>query len=54
MSISFRKFFEGNKSEIEQMVGNAVPVKLAAYVAQAITAYRCDKKGGKRGFTSTG
>lgn len=31
--------FEGNKSEIEQMVGNAVPVNLGAFVARAILRY---------------
>jgi DNA (cytosine-5)-methyltransferase 1 len=29
----------GNKTEMEQMIGNAVPVKLAEYVADALGAY---------------
>ena len=31
--------FEGNKTEIEQMIGNAVPVNLAKYVASAVASY---------------
>lgn len=31
--------FQGNKSELEQMIGNAVPVKLAEYVAVCILEY---------------
>ncbi len=31
--------FQGNKSELEQMIGNAVPVKLAEYVAGCILNY---------------
>jgi DNA (cytosine-5)-methyltransferase 1 len=31
--------FSGNKSELEQMIGNAVPVKLAEYVARCILEY---------------
>ena len=31
--------FKGNKSDLEQMIGNAVPVKLAEYVAQCILEY---------------
>ncbi|MBR1469519.1 MAG: DNA cytosine methyltransferase [Prevotella sp.] len=31
--------FVGNKTEIEQMIGNAVPVNLAKFVATAITKY---------------
>jgi DNA (cytosine-5)-methyltransferase 1 len=31
--------FQGNKSELEQMIGNAVPVKLAEYVALCIREY---------------
>ncbi len=34
--------FQGTKSDLEQMIGNAVPVKLAEYVARAILDYqRC-------------
>lgn len=31
--------FQGSKSEAEQMIGNAVPVKLAEYVAKCISEY---------------
>jgi len=31
--------FNGSKTHLEQMIGNAVPVKLAEYVAQAIKKY---------------
>jgi len=31
--------FEGTKTDIEQMIGNAVPVKLAEYVARCIRVY---------------
>lgn len=31
--------FQGNKSDLEQMIGNAVPVKLAEYVARCILEY---------------
>ncbi len=31
--------FEGNKTDIEQMIGNAVPVNLAKYVANSIMRY---------------
>lgn len=34
----------GSKTEIEQMIGNAVPVKLAEFVANAITQYVKDNK----------
>ncbi len=34
--------FFGNKSDLEQMIGNAVPVKLAEYVANCINEYRKD------------
>ncbi len=32
--------FEGTKADTEQMIGNAVPVKLAEYVAKCIQEYR--------------
>lgn len=32
--------FEGNKTNLEQMIGNAVPVKLAQYVAETIQIYQ--------------
>ncbi|BAY30378.1 type II DNA modification methyltransferase [Nostoc carneum NIES-2107] len=35
--------FHGNKSELEQMIGNAVPVKLAEYVARCILEYIQDQ-----------
>lgn len=31
--------FEGSKSDLEQMIGNAVPVKLAEYVANRLLSY---------------
>ena len=36
--------FEGKKTNVEQAIGNAVPVKLAEYVAKCIVDY--DKKEG--------
>ena len=38
--------FEGTKSNLEQMIGNAVPVKLAEFVAKSILDYGEDKKLG--------
>ena len=38
--------FEGSKTNLNQMIGNAVPVKLAEYVANAIMEYDCSIKGG--------
>jgi len=35
--------FLGNKTDVEQMIGNAVPVNLAKYVAQCIQQYRHDQ-----------
>lgn len=35
--------FLGNKSDVEQMIGNAVPVKLAEYVAHCILEYIEDR-----------
>lgn len=32
-------WFEGTKAEVEQMIGNAVPIKLAEYVASSINDY---------------
>ena len=34
--------FNGNQAEIEQMIGNAVPVNLAAHVARALNSYIAD------------
>ena len=31
--------FKGTKSAVEQMIGNAVPVRLAEYVAKAIVSF---------------
>ena len=31
--------FSGNKTDLEQMIGNAVPVELATYVARRVLAY---------------
>ena len=39
--------FFGNKSDLEQMIGNAVPVKLAEYVANCIKEYQADVQGNK-------
>ncbi|MBI5182433.1 MAG: DNA cytosine methyltransferase [Nitrospirae bacterium] len=36
--------FVGNKSDVEQLIGNAVPVKLAEYVAKCIKEYSKIKK----------
>ena len=38
--------FEGSKTNLNQMIGNAVPVKLAEYVANAIMEYDRSIKGG--------
>jgi DNA (cytosine-5)-methyltransferase 1 len=42
---TFPKTFKlaGNKSDLEQMIGNAVPVKLAEYVANCILEYIEDR-----------
>jgi DNA (cytosine-5)-methyltransferase 1 len=34
--------FQGSKSDLEQMIGNAVPVKLAEYVAKCLRSYLRD------------
>lgn len=36
--------FEGTKSNLEQMIGNAVPVKMAEFVANAILEFADDKQ----------
>lgn len=41
--------FEGCKTDLEQMIGNAVPVKLAEYVAQCLVQYLKDRA---RSFSS--
>ncbi|MDB9314867.1 DNA cytosine methyltransferase [Spirulina sp. CS-785/01] len=40
--------FQGNKSDLEQMIGNAVPVKLAEYVGRCILEYIEDSAKKKR------
>lgn len=35
--------WEGSKTDIEQMIGNAVPVKLAEFVALSVIEYICEK-----------
>ena len=40
--------FEGTKTNIEQMIGNAVPVNLGAYIADAIFRYSGEKRCEKR------
>jgi len=37
--------FVGSKTDLEQIIGNAVPVKLAEYVAQCLKTYIADKNG---------
>lgn len=39
--------WEGKKTDLEQMIGNAVPVRLAEFVAMCIKEYANDKKLGK-------
>ncbi len=39
--------FFGNKSDLEQMIGNAVPVKLAEHIANCIKKYQTDFKENK-------
>lgn len=34
----------GNKTDTEQMIGNAVPVQLAEFLARALSEYLCDSK----------
>lgn len=42
--------FEGTKSDIEQMIGNAVPVNMAKFVAQCILEYIEDQQRDKQEF----
>ena len=43
--------FEGSKTELEQLIGNAVPVKLGKYVAEALKNYIINSKiSGKSNF----
>lgn len=39
--------FDGSKTDLEQMIGNAVPVKLAEFVAKCIREYINDRQEGK-------
>lgn len=39
--------FNGNKTDLEQMIGNAVPVKLGEYVANCINEYISDRKNNR-------
>ena len=39
--------FRGTKSNLELMIGNAVPVKLAEFVAMSLREYINDAKNGK-------
>lgn len=39
--------FAGSKTDLEQMIGNAVPVKLAEFVARCIIEYCADRENGK-------
>lgn len=39
--------FTGNKTDLNQMIGNAVPVKLAEYVASAILAFDKNQRKGE-------
>jgi DNA (cytosine-5)-methyltransferase 1 len=41
-----RFVFEGAKTDLEQMIGNAVPVRLADFVANCILEYVSDKRDG--------
>ena len=44
-----KKFrLDGTKTDLEQMIGNAVPVKLAEYVAKAVTEFCDDNKMGNK------
>ena len=39
--------FNGSKTDLEQIIGNAVPVKLAEYIANCIKEYISDRKNNK-------
>jgi len=45
--------FTGNKTEQEQMIGNAVPVKLAEYVAKCILEYISDNNKNRQKRTTS-
>ena len=38
--------FAGSKTDLEQMIGNAVPVKQAEYIARCISSYISEKGNG--------
>ena len=44
--------FQGSKTDLNQMIGNAVPVKLAEYVASALMSY--DRKAERRNNNENG
>ena len=47
--------FVGTKTDLEQMIGNAVPVKLAEFVGSALRSYATDKTAGavkENGFSA--
>lgn len=46
--------FEGAKTDLEQMIGNAVPVKLAEYVAKSLIQYILEKLFLHNNSTQTG
>ena len=44
-----KKFnWTGSKTDLEQIIGNAVPVKLAEYVANCLLEYLTDRNSGKK------
>ncbi len=43
--------FNGTKTDLEQIIGNAVPVKLGEYVANCINEYIADRKQNKAIYT---
>ena len=44
--------WQGTKTNLEQMIGNAVPVKLAEYIARAILDYQTDRDSGTLQYTT--
>jgi len=45
--------FNGSKTNLEQVIGNAVPVKLAEFVARCIKEYIADSQENKNAFQET-
>jgi len=39
--------FNGSKTDLEQIIGNAVPVKLGEYVANCVNEYILDKRNNR-------